>query len=117
MPSTVFDRICNSIIGKGTFVHRKDRLSKLSIHPLQRITAALRILAYGIAAVALDEYLQMSEDCIILSMKEFCKAIFTEFEEQYLRGPNEDDLRRIMSINEARGFPGCIGSIDCQHWS
>jgi Plant transposon protein len=28
----------------------------------------------------------------------------------------ETDLKRIMSLYAARGFPGCIGCIDCQHY-
>ena len=38
------------------------------------------------------------------------------FEGEYLRKPTEADMRRMICINYARGFPGCIGSIDCQHW-
>lgn len=50
-----------------------------------------------------------------LSMKLFCEMVVDEFKDEYLREPNEADLRRIMEINAARGFPVCIGSIDCKH--
>lgn len=83
---------------------------------MQRVTAGLRMLAYGVAADALDEYLQMSEDSVLLSLKEFCKLVVHLFQNEYLRKPTEQDLRRIMAINAARGFPGCVGCIDCQHW-
>ncbi|KAK1619791.1 hypothetical protein QYE76_025308 [Lolium multiflorum] len=32
------------------------------------------------------------------------------------REPTVEDTRRLLSINECRGFPGMIGSIDCMHW-
>jgi Plant transposon protein len=35
---------------------------------------------------------------------------------EYGRQPKADDIRCILSINAMRGFPGCLGSIDCQHW-
>ena len=38
------------------------------------------------------------------------------FGEEYLRSPNKSDMERILRINEARGFPGCMGRIDCQYW-
>ena len=80
------------------------------------MVASLRMLAYGIAADALDEYLQISEYSALLSMKRFCKLVVDEFGEEYLRTPNEEDIKRIISINASRGLPGCLGSIDCQHW-
>lgn len=116
MPRPIFDRICQSVIGKSLFVRREDALGKLGIHPLQRIVAALRMLAYGIASDELDEYLQISESCALESLKEFCKCIISDFGCEYMREPTEGDLKRILSINAARGFTGCIGSIDCQHW-
>ena len=75
------------------------------------------MLAYGTAADSLDEYLRLSETTCLLSLKELCKIVVETFEKEYLRQPNEDDLKRILSINAARGFPGCIGSIDCRHWA
>ncbi|KAK1633173.1 hypothetical protein QYE76_007488 [Lolium multiflorum] len=33
-----------------------------------------------------------------------------------IREPTVEDTRRLLSINESRGFPGMIGSIDCMHW-
>lgn len=46
----------------------------------------------------------MSEDSVVLSLKAFCKIVVQVFGKEYLREPTEDDLRRIMSINGARGF-------------
>jgi hypothetical protein len=34
----------------------------------------------------------------------------------YLREPNVGNTARLMSINEARGFLGMFGSMDCMHW-
>lgn len=82
---------------------------------LVRITAALRMLAYVSAGHSLVEYIQMGEDYISLSMKAFCELVVNEFRSEYLRDPTEAELRRIEEINMARGFPGCIRSIHCQH--
>ncbi|CDF36284.1 unnamed protein product [Chondrus crispus] len=116
MPRTVFNRLYRAIEGEGFFVRRKDALSRGGIHPLQRVVAAIRMLAYGAAADSLDEYLSMSEDSVLQSLKSFCSTVIQKFGIEYLREPNEADLRRILAINAARGFPGCAGSIDCQHW-
>lgn len=97
-------------------VRASSNICKEEIRPLQRVVAAFRMLAYGAAADALDEYLQLSEGSVLQSVKEFAKLFEGNFKDEYLRETNEADPRRIMSINECRGFPVGIGSIDCQHW-
>uniref|UniRef100_A0A2N9HQ65 DDE Tnp4 domain-containing protein n=1 Tax=Fagus sylvatica TaxID=28930 RepID=A0A2N9HQ65_FAGSY len=49
----------------------------LGLSSLQKMTAALRMLAYGVAA---------------------------------------DSTNELLAVNEKRGFPGILGSIDCMHW-
>jgi hypothetical protein len=49
-------------------------------------------------------------------MKRFCCAVVEVFGEEYLRSPNEDDVKRLLQEGEQRGFPGMLGSLDCMHW-
>lgn len=65
------------------------------------------MLAYGVGAYALDEYLRISEDSVMLSLKGFCNSVVHLSGEEYLKHPQEGDLRTIMSIYAARGFPVC----------
>ncbi|CDF34493.1 unnamed protein product [Chondrus crispus] len=76
----------------------------------------MRMLCYESAADLLDEYLQMGEDSILTSMKSFCELVVSTFGKEYLREPDEQDLRRILSINAARGFPGCVGNGELWIW-
>jgi hypothetical protein len=39
------------------------------------------------------------------------------FGEKYLRASNEEDTKSLMDINEARGWPGMLGSIDYMQWT
>jgi hypothetical protein len=49
-------------------------------------------------------------------MYRFCEDVIAVFGEYYLREPNMDDTARLLSINESRGFPRMLGSIECMHW-
>ena len=84
--------------------------------PIQKVVAAIRMLAYGISADFLDEYVRMGESTIIECLKHFVKAVVDVFGEEYLRAPNAQDTARLLAINSARGFPGMLGSVDCMHW-
>ncbi|XP_059669524.1 uncharacterized protein LOC132314717 [Cornus florida] len=83
---------------------------------IQKMIAAIRILAYGISANLCDEYIKISERIAIESLKKFCDAIIAMYAEQYQRSPNADDIARLLREGEERGFPGMFGSIDCMHW-
>eukprot|EP00737_Agarophyton_chilense_P004946 gb/GEZJ01006746.1/.p1 GENE.gb/GEZJ01006746.1/~~gb/GEZJ01006746.1/.p1 ORF type:complete len:132 (-),score=23.40 gb/GEZJ01006746.1/:102-497(-) len=55
MSRKVFEHVLQKLDGKGIFVQRVDGLGKRGIHPLYRIVAAVRMLAYGFSEDALDE--------------------------------------------------------------
>lgn len=99
------------------FLQKCDALGLLGLSPIQKATAAIRQLAYGLPADALDEYVRMSESSVLKSLKRFCEAVVGVFAEEYLRYPTVEDVQRLLKMNEARGFPGMLGSLDCMHWS
>ncbi|XP_062191302.1 uncharacterized protein LOC133895131 [Phragmites australis] len=74
------------------------------------------MLAYDALADSLDECLRLVESTIIESMSQFVRAVVEVFSNEYLRALNEEDIARLLAINERRGFPGMLGSIDCMHW-
>ncbi|KAF8403823.1 hypothetical protein HHK36_011929 [Tetracentron sinense] len=72
------------------FIQKIDAIGMLGLSSLQKITTAMRMLAYGVAADYVDEY--------------------------YLRPPNNDDIARLLAVGENHGFFGMLGNIDCMHW-
>ena len=79
MPRTVFNQLYREIEGESLFVRRKDALGREGIHPLQRMVPAIRMLAYGVTADSLDEYLSMSEDSVLQSLRSFCSTVIQKF--------------------------------------
>jgi hypothetical protein len=98
------------------FVQKKDCAGHLGLSSLQKCTAAIRILAYGVAADSTDEYCCLGESTAIKSLKRFVIAVRACFESHYLWQPTRADIVKQMAINEQRGFPGMFASIDCMHW-
>jgi hypothetical protein len=98
------------------FVRKRDAKGKLGLSAIQKLTSAMRQLAYGISSDATDEHTRLSKTTANESLKRFVSAIVQLYKEKYLRRPNEEDVRELQKVNEARGFPGMIGSLDCMHW-
>jgi hypothetical protein len=97
------------------FIQKRDGVGRLGLSYLQKCTAAIRMLAYGIPADATDEYCRTGESTAIEAMKRFTVAIRGCFESHFLRLPTQADFLRQIEINTARGFPGMFGSLDCMH--
>ena len=98
------------------FVQKRNAANILRLSSLQKMSAAIRILAYGVSADFMDEYLRIGVTTVIKSLKKFVKAVVSIFSEEYLRSPNDNDIARLLAVGQHRGFPGMLGSIDCMHW-
>jgi hypothetical protein len=106
----------NIIKADPWFEQTRDAAHKLGYSTDQKITAALRMLAYAVPGDFVTEYLRVKEATALESMKRFCKAVIEIYKEEYLRKPNKDDIARLYKVGEERGFPGMLGSLDCMHW-
>ena len=112
----VFNRVYSELEHRVNFIRKVDALGRCGVHPLQRIIGAFRILRYGVAYDAVDELVGVSESTMQKTVIDFCTDFVEVFGAEYLREPTEEDLKRILAVNESRGFPGCLGSIDFQDW-
>jgi hypothetical protein len=96
----VFNRIYQSILGIGKFVHKSDCTGKPGIHPLVRTVACFRYLAYGSTFDATDEHLRLSESACSESIKDFCTIMIQQFGEYYLnRSPSEEEKHLILNTH------------------
>ena len=74
------------------------------------MTAALKILAYGVAANSTNEYVRIGESIVVKNLKKFVKAVVNIFSEKYLRSPNSNDIARLLAVNENVDFQECWGA-------
>lgn len=116
MSRSLFIRIQSAVESYDPyFVQKRDAAGFLDLSSLQKVTAALRMLAYGVAGDYVDEYVRIGESTAIESLKKFVEAIVSIFSERYMRSPTKADTDRLLKEGDSRGFPGMLGSIDCMH--
>ena len=117
MNKCLFLRIVNSL-GQWSpyFTYRVDCASRIGLSPLQKCTTAMHMLAYGTPLDALDEYLKIGKSTALVCLDKFAQGVIDVFGGEYLRRPTREDVESILQVNESRGFPGMLGSIDCMHW-
>jgi hypothetical protein len=99
------------------FVQKRDAANVLGASCFQKVTAAFRMLTYGVSADSTDEYCRIAESTAIESLRHFVTAVVEIFQDEYLRSPNEADIARLLKLGQQKGFPGMLGSIDCMHWT
>ena len=117
MRKHVFLRIVGDLSSSDNyFTQRVDAANKDGIYPLAKCTTAMRMLAYGVDADVIDEYIKIGGTTALEYLRRFCKGIIRLYEQEYLRAPTQDDLQNFLHVSEMRGFPGMIGSIDFIHW-
>jgi hypothetical protein len=78
------------------FEQQRNAAGEFGHSTYQKVTAALRMLAYGIPADLIDDHLAMGESTSILCVKRFAVAIVNVFGSTYLRAPNAQDTARLL---------------------
>ncbi|XP_020242910.1 uncharacterized protein LOC109821128 [Asparagus officinalis] len=117
MSRSLFLRIHDAVVEHDKyFVQKRNGAGQLGLSSLQKITAAMRMLAYGASADAVDDYVRIGKSTSLESVKRFVRSIINIFGEEYLRSPTNEDVARLLEEGSQRGFPGMLGSIDCMHW-
>jgi hypothetical protein len=113
MGADLFKYIAKAVKLHDTFFEqRRNACGLLGHNTFQKVTAALRMMTYGIPADLVDDNLVMGENSAILCVKRFVVAIVEVFGEDYLRALNAQDTARLLASKAARRFPGMLGSID-----
>jgi len=86
MSKTLFRRIMDAVEAHDNyFVQKRDACGVLGLSCFQKVTAALRMLTYGVSADSTDEYIRIGESTALESLRKFVATIVEIFEAEYLR--------------------------------
>jgi hypothetical protein len=85
MQRSIFVKIVETCIAKTRYFKRqRNAAGLLGFSGYQKISAAMRVSAYGIPADYADEYLRIGEDTTMESVHRFCKVMIRVFGPTYL---------------------------------
>uniref|UniRef100_A0A0D3BW86 Uncharacterized protein n=1 Tax=Brassica oleracea var. oleracea TaxID=109376 RepID=A0A0D3BW86_BRAOL len=98
----IVDRLSNEV---QFFRQKKDGLGRLGLSTLQKCTTAIRVLAYGIAADTVGEYLRLGETTTRSCLENFVEGIIYLFGDEYL---NQHRLmfNVYLILESIMDFPG-----------
>ncbi|PKI57318.1 hypothetical protein CRG98_022263 [Punica granatum] len=88
---------------------------RTSLSPIQKCTAAVRMLAYGVGSDVTDEYLRLVENTANEFLYKFVIDVISVFGPQYLHRFNAKDVQHLPWIGESR-VPCMMDNIDFMHW-
>ncbi|XP_074378378.1 uncharacterized protein LOC141719914 [Apium graveolens] len=80
MGKHVFLRIVDAVSNFDPyFQQRIDAVGRKGLSPLQKCTTAMRMLAYGVSADVVDDYVRIGESTAVECLKKFISAIWYAF--------------------------------------
>lgn len=82
----------------------------------KKLFLLLWMVAYGVTADFIDEYILIGEINAIESFKRFVKVVVSIFSNKYMRIPNKEDVARLLKEGEKHGYFGMLESIEYMHW-
>jgi hypothetical protein len=101
MSRSLFLRIMEGLQQQDSyFTQQVDATGLARLGPLQKVCAAMWILAYDLPTDVVDEYIQIGESTARECFIHFYRALIAYFSEWYLRTPNEADIAHIMHNSE-----------------
>ncbi|MFS7978133.1 hypothetical protein Hanom_Chr10g00912041 [Helianthus anomalus] len=90
------------------FQQKPDVTGQLGFSTWQKVTAALRQLAYDKSSDIMDDYLKMSARVARETLHNFCSCILELYRKKYLRKPSFNDMQQILEHHaDYHGLPGC----------
>ena len=96
MRQPVFLRVMKAVEEHGNyFVQKRNAAGVLRVSCLQKVVAAFCMLAYGVLADALDEYIRIGESTAPEALRNYVVAVVEVFGPEYLRMPNEQNTTRF----------------------
>jgi hypothetical protein len=117
MRKSLFLKIMDDLKAANPFFEQKcNAASVMGFSSIHKCIIAIKMLAYGSAADSMDDAYCIAESTVLTTVKEFVGTINNIFGPKFIQPPIENEINHILQVNESRGFPGMIGSIDCMHW-
>ena len=104
MERHLFNRIMTDVCNYDSyFLQKKDAFGAMGFLPEQKITATLRMLAYGASEDQVDEITRIGKSTILESLMRFCGAVESIHTAEHLQKPINMDLQRLLKKgNDAR---------------
>ena len=98
MRKPIFLRIVHAL-GEWSpyFTNRRDASSRQGLSPLQKCTAAIRILVCGSLGDANEKYVEIGKSTELECLERFVEGVIDYFGDEYLRSHTSEDMQHIAS--------------------
>ncbi|CAM8978482.1 unnamed protein product [Rhodiola kirilowii] len=118
MSSNLFNRLKTKLCNHDVYWHQRcDALGVLGRLLEQKMTGAIRMLAYGSCADQCAEITRLGESTTLKFLNKWCTQIVHHYKDRYLRSPNPADLSHLLARAEHQEFPGAQNDLNVLYQS